>query len=129
LFSWFNLSPDYLIINTTNPRIKFKIPLSKDNHGQDYLFVRIFTVYPKYSYSLADILKNKIQYPESIFSDKTVFVGATDNTLNDVKVSYLGLIPGVSFHINSFLSAYSKVWTFKAPLGRSFLIIVMLFVI
>ncbi len=129
LFSWFNLSPDYLLINTTNPNIKFKIPLSKDVGGNDYLFVRIFTVYPKYSYSLADILQNKIQYPESIFSDKTVFVGATDNTLNDVKVSYLGLIPGVSFHMNSFLSAYSKIWTFKAPLGRSFLIIVMLFVI
>ena len=129
LFSWFNLSPDYLLINTTNPNIKFKIPLSKDVGGNDYLFVRIFTVYPKYSYSLADILQNKIQYPESIFFDKTVFVGATDNTLNDVKVSYLGLIPGVSFHINSFLSAYSKIWTFKAPLGWSFLIIVMLFVI
>ena len=129
LFPWFDLTPDYLLISTTNPKIRFKIPLSKDVYGRDYLFMRIFTIYPKYSYSLADILKNEIQYPESIFSDKTVFVWAVDQTLNDIKVSYLWMIPWVSFHINTFLSAYNKMWTFKAPLWRSFLVIVILFMI
>jgi hypothetical protein len=63
-----------LLITTSNPHIKLKIPLSTDVYGKDYLFVKFFTVLPKYSFSLADVLQNKIEYPESIFSDKTVFV-------------------------------------------------------
>jgi hypothetical protein len=45
-----------------------------DVYGKNYLFIKFFTVLPKYSFSLADVLEDKIDYPESIFSDKTVFV-------------------------------------------------------
>ena len=126
-FKFFKLSPDLLVINTTNPKISLKIPLSKWKDWNVFLFTRLFLVYPKYTYSLYDVLNNKIDYPESIFDGKTVFVWATDQALNDIKLSYLGLIPWVSFHINTFLDVYSKTFVYKVPFGIIAIIVILLF--
>jgi len=129
LFPWLKFSPDYLLIETTNPKVNFKIPLSKDHNWNDFLFTRLFFVYPKVSYSMADVLKNNIEYPESIFEWKTAFIWSTDQTLNDVKLSYLWIIPWVSFHINSFLNIKNQLWAYKAPVGLVFLLITLLFLL
>ncbi len=129
IFDWLKFTPDYILIKTTNPKIKIKVPLSKDTYNKSFLLTRLFFVYPKYTFSLSDVIKNKIKYPESIFDNKTVFIWATDDSLNDIKSSYLWYIPWVSFHMNNFVSAYSNMFCYKSPVWRNFLILLILFLI
>ena len=133
-FSWLKLSPDYLIIKTSNPNYNIKLPLTKDSNWTDYLLIRLINSQAlKNQYSLADVLKNRISFPESIFDDKTVFIGATDQTLNDMKHSFIWIIPWVYFHISSFLSLLNQnipgFLLYKLPFWVDILILFSIFIL
>jgi len=134
LFGLFQVSPDYLIIKTSNPNYDIKLPLTKWLDWIDYLLIRLINPNAlTYQFSLADILQNKIEYPESVFDGKTVFIWATDQTLNDLKSSYIGTIPWVFYHISSFLSILNRnlpgFLLYKLPYGTEILILAIIFFI
>ena len=119
-----------LTIQTTNKKYNKIIPLSKDYYWNDFVFTPLFILDKSIpSYSMVDILDNKINYPHYIFKNKTIFVWSTDSTLNDIKLSYLWMIPGVDFHINSFLSIKNNQYIYLLWYKWSFVILLLLFII
>lgn len=131
LKKWNNIfSPDLLEIKTSNPQFYFKLPLSVDYHGKYFVMTPFLRSLENIkSYSIYDILTDEDDIYKTIFAWKTVFIGATDETLNDIKLSYLGFIPGVMFHVNHFLSIYSWKYMYTSPVFLSFAILFILFVI
>ena len=122
--------PDILNIKTSNKKYNFQIPLSKDREWNDYIFTPLFkTLNNIKSYSIYDIISDKDNIYESIFKNKNIFVWATDETLNDMKLSYIGIIPWVVFHINQFLSMYNNKYIYVASNTLSFIILVSIFII
>jgi len=122
--------PDMLNIKTSNKKYNFQIPLSKDREENDYIFTPLFkTLNNIKSYSIYDIITDKDNIYESIFKGKNIFIWATDSTLNDIKLSYIGIIPWVMFHINQFLSMYDNKYIYVAPNMLSFIILVSIFII
>ena len=122
--------PDILDIKTSNKEYNFQIPLSKDYKQNDYIFTPLFkTLNNIKSYSIYDIITDKDNIYKSIFKDKNIFIWATDSTLNDIKLSYIGIIPWVMFHINQFLSMYDNKYVYIAPNMLSFVILVFIFII
>ena len=122
--------PDMLNIKTSNKKYNFQIPLSKDREENDYIFTPLFkTLNNIKSYSIYDIITDKDNIYESIFKGKNIFIWSTDSTLNDIKLSYIGIIPWVMFHINQFLSMYDNKYIYVAPNMFSFIILVSIFII
>ena len=122
------IKPDYFVINTNKWDIK--IPLSKDTNWENFIFTPLFVVNSiTRQYSLYDILHDEDNIYKEKLEWKTVFVWSTDETLNDVKVSYAWIIPWVLFHINNFLSISSKNFFYELPVNASFLIILATFFI
>jgi len=121
---------DYLVIKTSNSKFDVKIPLSKDVNWVNYIFTPLFfwKIFPQ-SYSVYDILTDDDNVYKDLFQWKTVIVWATDKTLNDVKLSYVWLIPWVMFHVNTFLSVYWRNYMYVLPIWKSFLILLLIFLI
>jgi len=121
---------DKLIIQTTNKRYNKSIPLSKDYNWTNFIFTPLFVLYKtKLNFSMYDILNDKDNIYLDIFKNKTIFIWATDNTLNDIKLSYLWNIAGVMFHINSFLSIKNNQYIYLLWYKWSFIILLILFII
>ncbi len=122
--------PSILNIKTSNEKYNFKIPLSKDSNNQKYIFTPMLKTSDSIkSYSIYDIINDEDNIYESIFKWKNIFIGATDETLNDIKLSYIGIIPWVIFHINQFLSMYDNRYIYIAPIMVTFSILVFIFII
>jgi len=118
---------DYLIIKTNKKT--YKIPLSKDKDGSRYYFTPLFLNKKIKTYSIYDIIHDDDNLYKDKFEWRTVFVWATDTALNDIKMSYIGFIPWVMFHINNFLSIYSNHYFYILPIWQTFLIFIILFFI
>jgi len=124
------LKQDILYIKTSNEKYNFKIFLSKDSKQKNYIFTPLLkNLNGIKSYSIYDIITDEDNIYENIFKDKHIFIWATDDTLNDVKLSYLWMIPWVMFHINSFLSMYDNKYIYTAPSTISFIILFFIFLI
>ena len=119
-----------LIIQTTNKKYNKTIPLSKNYNWHSFVFTPLFVLNkPILNYSMVDILNDTDNIYSDIFKNKTIFIWATDNTLNDIKSSYLWNIPWVSFHINSFLSIKNNQYIYLLWYKWSFIILLLLFLI
>lgn len=123
-------APRIMEIKTSNPKHYFQIPLSTDYLNWSFIMTPFFRSTNKIrSYSIYNILKDEDNIYRSIFAWKTVFIWATDETLNDIKLSYLGFVPGVMFHINQFLSIYSWQYIYMSSVFFSFTILFIIFII
>lgn len=123
-------SPDKLKIKTSNKKYNVEIPLSKDELWYNYIFTPLVkSLQWIKSYSMYDILMDEDWIYESIFKNKTVFIWATDETLNDIKLSYIWIIPWVMFHINQFISIFENKYIYIAPIFISFIILFIIFLI
>ena len=118
-----------LIIETTNKRYNKIIPLSTDYNWNSFVFTPLFVLHKsKLNYSMVDILNDQDNIYSPFFKNKTVFIWATDSTLNDMKLSYLWNIPWVMFHINSFLSIKNNQYIYLLWYKWSFVILLILFI-
>lgn len=118
---------NYLIIKTDKWDIK--IPLSIDKEWQYFNFSSLAIKNKIKTYSLYDIIHDDDNIYEDKFKWKTVFIWATDHALNDIKNSYIWMIPWVMFHINNFLSIYWKDYFYILPIWDTFIILVLLIII
>jgi len=123
-------SPNYLLVKTSNPKYDIKLPVTRDYNWWYFSFTPLFRLKSTVlSYSLYDVLTDKDNIYSDIFKNKTVFIWATDETLNDIKTSYLWIIPWVMFHINNFLSIKNWKYIYVLPYNWSFVILVIIFII
>ncbi len=91
----------YLSIWNINKTIPFSYIKSSK---RPFIFIPIYITNPQdYTYySFYDIFTNN--FSKKDIENKIVFIWAIDPTLNDIKTSLLGNIPGVLFHSNMFQS-------------------------
>jgi len=119
-----------IIIQTTNKKYDKTIPLSKNFNWNNFAFTPLFVLSKiKLNYSMSDILNDKDNIYSDIFKNKTIFIWSTDDTLNDMKLSYLWNIPWIIFHINNFLSIKNNQYIYLLWYKWSFIILLILFLI
>jgi CHASE2 domain-containing sensor protein len=80
---------NYLEIKSNN-KIIATIPLSIDNKEDKFVVTPLFLnkKIPN-AYSIYDIIHDEDNIYKDKLEDKTVFIGATDESLNDIKLSYI----------------------------------------
>jgi adenylate cyclase len=118
-----------LHIKTSNPKYNRDIILSSDINW-DFIFTPLFfSKKIPLSYSIYDILHDEDGIYEDKLKWKTVFIWNTDESLNDIKLSYVWLIPWVMFHINNFLATKSNFFMYTMPIAISFIIILFIYLL
>ena len=123
-------SPNFLNIITSNKKYNLNIPLSKDNNWKYFYFTPLLKLdSSNKSLSIYDIISDNDNIYKDILKNKTIFIWATDETLNDIKLSYLWNIPWVMFHINTYFSLIWKNYIYVLPYLWSFIILLILFII
>ncbi len=100
-------------INISIANTSIKIPKSKTNDWEDFVFTPIYNNnYKIFNYlSLDDVLKNK-NIQEKI-ENKIILIWAIDPALHDIKATLLWRTPGVAVHANSILSLLNNDFLYK----------------